>query len=337
VATINLARTGQAGGTGDALALFLRLGISELISAFDTECVFKNYVRTRNITGGRSAKFPVTGRASAAYHTPGVNIAEMDTNVPSDMAEEEINLDALIVAPQKIYDLDQAMAYYDVRQDLTHQAGEALSIDWDQRAARVIYAAAQRSTPQLAKAINADRVGTALTLSAGYAAATKAAKGDELISLIGNAKVAMKKKRVPTKDLICAVPPDEYDFLLESTRAINADFNGGGGGNGTIADGSPTLRIKGIRVIESIHVTQSAYTNVTGDRNAEYAQNLTKCRALIWHKDAIGVLTLKKPQLEMTDPSGDFFKMYQSHLMTAKMAIGMKSLRPECAASISIP
>lgn len=335
MATINLGRIGQNRGAGDELALFLRLGISEMITAFDTECVFKNYVRTRNITGGRSAKFPVTGRAQSGYHVPGTNIAELDINVPSDMTEEEINLDALIIAPQKIYDLDEAMAYYEVRQDLTHQAGEALSEDWDRRAARIIFAAAGRNTPQLAKAINADRVGTSATLTAGYAAATKAAKGDELISRIGDIKVAMKKKRVPTKDLICAVPPDEYDFLLESTRAINADF--AGRENGSIADGSPSLRIKGIRVIESIHVTQAAYTNVAGDRNAEYAQDLSKCRALIWHKDAIGVLTLKKPQLEMTDPNGDFFKQYQAHLMTAKMAIGMKSLRPECAARIVIP
>jgi hypothetical protein len=308
-----------------------------MIDAFDTECVFKNFVRTRNITGGRSAKFPVTGRAAAEYHVPGTNIAEMDTNVPSDMAEEEINLDALIVAPQKIYDLDEAMAYYEVRQDLTHQAGEALSVDWDKRAARIIYAASKRTVPQLAKAINSDRVGTALTTTAGFAAAAKSAKGDELVSLIGDAKVAMRKKRVPTKDLVCVVGPDEYDAILESTRAINADFNGGGSPNGTFADGSPMLRVKGIRVVESIHVTQPAYTNVAGDRNAEYAQDLSKCRALIFHRDAIGVLTLKKPQLEMTDPNGDFFKQYQAHLMTAKMAIGMKSLRPEAAASISIP
>lgn len=326
---------GQNRGAGDELALFLRLGISEMLTAFDENCVFKDKLKTRTITGGRSAKFPVSGRAVAGYHTPGTNIASSDINVPSDHAEEEINLDALLISPQKIYDLDEAMSYYSVRQDYTHQAGEALAEDMDRRAARVIFAAAQRSTPQLAKAINADRVGTALTTSAGYAAATKAAKGDELISLIGNAKVAMKKKRVPTKDLICAVPPDEYDFLLESTRAINADF--AGRENGSIADGSPRLRIKGIPVIESNHVTQAAYTNVTGDRNAEYAQNLTKCRALIWHKDAAGLLILKKPTMEMTDPNGDFFKMYQAHLMTAKMAIGMKSLRPECAASISIP
>jgi hypothetical protein len=335
MATINIARTGQLGGTGDALAAFLRLGIAEMLTAFDENCVFKDKLKTRTITRGRSAKFPVSGRAVAAYHTPGVNIAEMDTNMPSDLAEEEINLDALLVSPQKIYDLDEAMNYFSVRQDYTHQAGEALAVDMDRRAARVIFAASKRSVSPLAKTINNDRVGTSLTLSAGYAAATKAAKGDELISLIGNAKVAMKKKRVPTNNLVCAVPPDEYDFLLESTRAINADF--AGRENGSIADGSPRLRIKGIPVIESNHVTQAAYVNVTGDRNAEYAQDLTKCRALIWHKDAAGMLILKRPTLEMTDPNGDFFKMYQAHLMTAKMAIGMKSLRPECSTSISIP
>ena len=147
MATINLARIGQSGGAGDELALFLRLGIAEMLTSFDRKCVFKDKLKTRTITGGRSAKFPVSGRAVGAYHTPGVNIAEMDTNVPSDHAEEEINLDALLVAPQKIYDLDEAMAYYSVRQDYTHQAGEALARDMDARAARVIFAAAGRSTP----------------------------------------------------------------------------------------------------------------------------------------------------------------------------------------------
>ena len=143
--TINLARIGQSGGTGDELALFLRLGISEMITAFDRTCVFKDKLKTRTITGGRSAKFPVSGRAAAAYHVPGTNIASSDINVPSDHAEEEINLDALLISPQKIYDLDEAMSYYSVRQDYTHQSGEALARDMDSRAARVIFAAAQRS------------------------------------------------------------------------------------------------------------------------------------------------------------------------------------------------
>lgn len=335
MATITLSRSGQIGGTGDELALFLKLGIDELITAFDTNCVFKNYVRTRDIKGGKSAAFPVTGRSVAAYHVPGTNLAERTTNDPSAMNEEIINLDALLVAEEKILDLDEAMAYYDVRQDKTTQLGAALAEDWDRRAARVIHACAKRITPQLNKTINADRIGTTRVLSAGYAAASKQAKGDELVSAIGDIKVAMVKKRVPTRDLVCVVTPDEYDFLLEGSRVLNTDF--GGGANGGITGDRGTLRVKGIPIVESVHVTQPAYTNVTGDRNLDYQQNLTKARALIFHKDAIGVLTLKRPQMEMTDPNGDFFKMYQAHLMLGKMAIGMKSLRPECAAVIETP
>lgn len=329
-----LARQGQIAGTGDPTALFLKLGINEMISAFERECIFKNFVRTRNITRGKSAAFPVSGRAVGRYHTPGTPILGSG-NAPSDNNEEVINLDALIIADEVIYDLDEAMSYYDVRQDRTTELGRALARDWDARAARVIHACAKRTTPQLAKAINADRIGQTQVLSAGYAAANKQAKGDELISAIGNLKVAMKKKDVPTNNLVLMVPPDEYDFLNESSKATNRDFTSGS--NGGIDDGR-ILRIKGIPVYESNHVIQPAYTNVANsDRNIDYQQNLTKCRGLLFHRDAIGVLTLKAPQMEMTDPKGDFYKMYQATLMLAKMAIGMKSLRPECAAVIEVP
>ncbi len=305
-----------------------------MISSFERNCIFKNWVRTRTITRGKSAAFPISGRAVGRYHVPGTPILGSG-NAPSDNAEEVINLDALIIADEVIYDLDEAMSYYDVRQDRTTELGRALARDWDARAARVIHACAKRTTPQLAKAINADRVGQVAVLSAGYAAANKQAKGDELISAIGNMKVSMKKKDVPTDSLVFVCPPDEYDFLNESSKATNRDFTSGS--NGGIDDGR-ILRIKGIPVYESNHVTQAAYTNVANsDRNADYQQNLTKCRGLLFHRDAIGCLTLKAPQLEMTAPSGDFFKMYQATLMLAKMAIGMKSLRPECAAVIEVP
>jgi hypothetical protein len=324
-------------GTGDPTALFLKLGINEMLSAFARNCIFKDWVRTRTITKGKSAAFPISGRAVGRYHTPGTPILG-EGNGPSDNAEEIINLDALIIADEVINDIDEAMSYFDVRQDRTTELGRALARDWDARAARVIHAAAKTTTPQLAKAINADRIGQTAVLSSGaggYVLANKQAKGDELISVIGSLKVNMKKKDVPTDNLVLVCPPDEYDFLNESSKATNRDFTSGN--NGGIDDGR-VLRIKGIPVYESNHVTQAAYTNVAGsDRNAAYQQDLTKCRGLLFHRDAIGVLTLKAPQLEMTAPSGDFFKMYQATLLLAKMAIGMSKLRPECAAVIEIP
>jgi hypothetical protein len=343
VTSIALSRLGQVRGTGDNFALFLKLGMSEVLTAFDRKTVFTGRVKERSIRGGHSARFKVTGRREAGYHVPGTPITNIPTdgsnpnpsNAPSDRNEEIINLDGLMIAPDTIYDLDELMEDVQYRQDTMHQLGEALARQKDARIARVLYAAAKGTTEPLAKASNAGRTGTARTLSAGYAAASKQAKGDELASVIGDIKVAMQKKDVPVDDMVVVVPPDEYDFLNEGSKVINADFNQGAS-NGTYGGGM-IGRVKGLPVMWSNHVTQAAYTNTVYDRNAAYQQNLSKCRALIFHKDAMGCLTLRRPQLQMTAPNGDYNVVYQAQLIVARMAIGMGVLRRECAACIEIP
>ena len=335
MATANLDRLGQIQGAGDTSALFLKLGMTELLDAFDRACVFKGKVKERNISGGKSAAFQITGKATAAYHVPGQPILGA-TNSPGDRNERTINLDGLMIADQVIYDLDEAMNYVDVRQDITHQLGQALAREWDARVARVLYGAAKTTTEPLAKASNSGRIGQSQTLSAGYAAATNSAKGDELIAKIAALKIAMQKKDVPTDSLLAVVGPDEYDYLLDSTRAINADFNGRTGDNGTFGEGR-IMRVKGIPVITSNHVTQAAYTNGTYDKNTDYQQDLSKCKAIVFHRDAMGVLTLRSPGLQITPQGGDFNIMYQASLMVARMAIGMGKLRPECAGVIELP
>lgn len=341
---ITPSRLGQVkGSAADNYALFLKLGMSEVLTAFDRKTVFTGRVKERSIRGGHSARFKVTGRRTAGYHTPGTPITNVPTdannpnpsNAPSDRNEEVINLDGLLVAPDTVYDLDDLMEDVQYRQDMMHQLGEALAREKDARIARIIYAAAKRTTEPLGKASNAGRTGTARTLSAGYATASKTAKGDELASVIGDIKVALQKKDVPVDDLVVVVPPDEFDYLNEGSKVINADYNQGSP-NGTYGAGS-IGRVKGLPVMWSNHVTQSAYTLQTFDRNTAYAQNLSKCRALIFHRDCMGVLTLRRPQLQMTDPGGDYNVVYQSQLFVARMAIGMGILRAECAAVIEVP
>jgi len=387
--------------------------MTEVLDAFDRTCVFKDRVQQRNIRGGKSAAFRITGRSTARYHTPGTQILGQGHYGAGDGNERIINLDGLMIADEVIYDLDELKDYVSLRQNITHQLGQALAREWDSRVARVLYAAAKDNTEPLASAgasvtgsiatttltvtavssgrlipgmrisgsgvsagttileqltqtnndnlglrgtyrvsisqtaasttitatggPNSGRVGQAETLSGGYASATRSAKGDELIALISRLKVRMKEKDVPTDNLVAVFPPDEYDCLLDSTRALNADFNGGGGSNGTFADGR-ILRVKGIPIIESNHVTQPPYFNVSGlDLNADYQQDLSKCRGIIFHRDAMGVLTLRNIGLQVTAPGGDFNIMYQSSLMVARMALGMGKLRSECAAVIELP
>ena len=341
----DLARSGQVKGSGGSWghttsldgwrALFLKLGSTEVLDAFLRNCVFKGKTRERNIRGGKSVAFPITGRMEAKYHRPGDPILGQ-TNEPSALNEKVIELDELMISDIAISQLDELMNYYDVRQYYTKELGRALAYEYDKRVARLIFAAAANTTEPLNKAVNSGRTGTAVTLGTAYttAGATNQAKGDELVEKLFDVRVAFEKKDVPTDNLYGVFTPEDYFLISQSSRAINTDFNGYNAPNGTIAQGE-TMRVAGIPIYMSNHVEQSAYTLQSGDKNADYAQDLTKCKGLVFHRDAVGVVTLLSPSLQMTGP--EFRVQYQADLLVARQAIGMNWLRSECAASISIP
>ncbi|GDX76281.1 hypothetical protein LBMAG41_13570 [Cyanobium sp.] len=331
-----LARLGQVRGTGEVDAIFKSLGQSEILNAMKRECLFERFVKTRNIKRGKSAEFQITGRATAAYVTPGVPLlGGLGGNSPSDKNVKTIAVDGLMAADQAIYSLDELMDYADVRSEYFEQLGIALAWERDKRIARILFAAANSTTEPLARTINTGRIGFKKTLTAGYATASKQAKGDELASALGDIKVAMRKKDVPASTLVCVVPPDEYDCLNEGTRVINTDFNGGQS-NGSIASGA-VGRVKGIPIYESNHLIQPPYTLSAFDKNPDYAQDLTKLRALVFSREAVGMLTLRAPKFQMTSKDGDFDIQYQATLGVATQSIGIGRLRDECAACIVIP
>ena len=332
-----------ASGLDKDRALMLKLGSAEILDAFLTSCIFKGKTRERNIRGGKSVAFPILGKQSARYHKPGTPILG-EGNAPSDINERVISLDALMIADKAIYNTDELMTYFDVRQDYTRQLGQSLAVEWDKRVARMIYAAATNTTEPLNKdgssspkgpTDNTGRIGSVVTLPAGYgSAATKQAKGDFLVDAITDARIALEKKDVGIEGMYAVCTPEAFFEITSSSRAINADFNGAGGGNGTIANGV-TAQVMGIPLYMSNHVEQPDYTLVAGDYNADYAQDLSKCKILVFHREAVGVLTLLQPSLQLTGP--EFRVQFQSDLMVARQAIGMGVLRAECAVAIETP
>lgn len=345
MADADLSRLGQVKGTGGSWAagataqdgyraLFLKLGSAEVLSAFEEYCVFKGKTKERNIRGGKSMAFPITGKQEASYHQPGTEITG-GTNDPSDLNERVLTLDSLMIADKAIAEVDELMAYWPARQEITRELGRALAYEYDKRVARIVYAAATNTTEPLAKSINTGRIGATVTLGTDYtdAGATRQAQGDALVEAIFDARIAMEKKDVPTDNLYAVFGPEDYYAITMSSRAINTEFNGGNGSNGTIADGR-TMQVAGIPIFSSNHVTQPSYTLVAGDCNAEYAQDLSKCKGLVFHKDCAGVLTLLSPALQVT--SGDWNVSHQSTLLVARQNIGMGVLRSECAVDISV-
>jgi hypothetical protein len=200
-----------------------------------------------------------------------------------------------------------------------------------------LFASANTTTEPLAKAHNTGRTGDKITLSAGFAAATNEAKGDELYAAIKAMVILKQKKHIPTSGMSCVVTPDVCGWLQDSKRIINTDFNGGTGANGTVREVFAGM-IYGVPVYWSNFINQPAYTLQAGDNaNSEYAQDLSKCQALIYHRDSMGILNLRQPKLQMTASGGDYNVVYQSQLLVTSMAIGMGKLSPECAGAIVTP
>ena len=316
-------------------AMFLKLGSAEVLDAFMTNCVFKGKTRERNIRGGKSVAFPLTGKMSARYHQPGTQILGQG-NDPSDLNERVIELDSLMISDAAIYQMDELMNYYDVRQIYTKELGRALAYEYDKRVARIIYAAASNSTEPLDKTVNTGRTGNVITLAdtgAEFDAKTRQERGDVLVDAIFDARVEFEKKDVSIDNMYAVFAPDDFYCITQSSRAINVDFNGNNGSNGTIAGGE-TARIAGIPLYSSNHVTQANYALVSGDVNADYAQDLSNTRGLIFHRDAVGVVSLLSPSLQMT--GSEFRVQYQSDLLVARQALGIGQLRAECATAIDV-
>ena len=354
--TVALQRLGQikgdaatweagAGKLDKDRAMFLKLGSAEVLDAFMTNCVFKGKTRERNIRGGKSVAFPITGKMAARYHQPGTAITG-SPNDPSDINERIIELDALMVADAAVYQMDELMNYYDVRQIYTKELGRALAYEYDKRVARIIYAAASNSTEPLAKdgsnsgakgpQDNTGRTGNLITLGdtgSAFDAKTRQARGDILVDAIFDARVEFEKKDVSIDNMYAVFAPDDYYCITQSSRAINVDFNGNNGSNGTIAQGE-TARIAGIPLYSSNHVTQPSYSLVAGDVNGDYAQDLSNTRGLIFHRDAVGVVSLLSPSLQLT--GNEYRVQYQADLMVARQALGIGQLRAECACAINV-
>ena len=301
----------------------------EVLTAFSENNVFSDALHTvRTISSGKSAQFPVTGTATAAYHTPG----NLLTGGAILHNEKVINIDDLLIAQSFVANIDELMNHYDVRAIYASELGKALAKRYDQNVAKTIANASRASTT-----LTGGSGGTVLTLANGNTASSDVT-GDELAAAIYDIAQAFDERDIPKTDRFVVLPPAEYYKLPESaTRTISTDFNPGG--NGSFASGT-VLQVAGMPVIMSNNISQEnkppggSDANELGGSNNTYAGDDSKTIGLVFHKSAVGTVKLLDLQTEMS--GSDYGVMYQGTLMVAKYALGHGILRPEAAATIKL-
>lgn len=293
--------------------LFLKVFAGEVLTAFDETNVMKDLHVSRTIASGKSAQFPVTGKANAAYHTVGTPLLGTQAIKHN---EKVINIDDVLIADTFIANIDEAKNHYDVRAEYSRLLGMALAKEFDTRTMRVGVLAARS-----AATITGGNGGSALTDSDADT------DGASLAASIFEAAKVMDEKDVPENDRVAIVKPAQYYNLVQTTNVINRDW----GGAGVYADGT-VLRVAGIQIVKSNNVPSTNIAAATAGENNTYHGNFSTTVALVMQKSAIGTVKLMDLAVEQT--SGDYNIMYQGTLMSAKYAMGHGILRPECAVEI---
>lgn len=356
----DVSRLGQTNLTGDVRDLFLKLYAGEVLTSFEAKNIMMPLVRTRTITKGKSASFPMLGRTTAEYHTPGNEI----TGGKIRASERIVTIDDLLISSQFIANIDEAINHYDVRSTYSKEAGIALATEADKNILRTAIkgALATNATRAAAlvqdyKAFTEEDFTDNITIGTTAGDATDPAK---IAKAIFDARKEMDKKNVPyDSGAVVVLPPDQYYALLDVTDGnklvyMNRDF----GGNGSIASGV-VPSIAGMPVVMSNHLVPSdlietgatnkgqskgnrplANTAGSGRTTAYDITNTTtdgvnlvdiaaKVRGLIMTKDAVATVKLMDLGVE-----SEYQINRQGTLMVAKYAMGHNVLRPACSVAL---
>ena len=317
------ASIGRANAGGSEDALFLKVFAGEVLTSFERASVTQGADMVRTISNGKSASFPVMGRTTAAYHTPGAEITGTDVN----HNEKVILINDLLVSSAFLSNLEEAKNHWDVRSAYSTEIGRALAFIKDKHILQTIGLASQAA----ANVSDSGYPGGTTITNTDIANATDATSANGFIAALFDAATALDNNYVPKEGRICFLDPTMYYKLSNATNAINVDFSG----QGSIATGQ-VARIAGIElrpmphfVKDDVGTSDADAGSATQGGSTPQSVNLTNYEGLVCHPSAVGTVKLLDLAVE-----SEYDIRRQGTLMVAKYAMGHGVLRPEAAVGI---
>ena len=355
----NLSTGTGYGGATDKYALYLKLFSGEMFKGFQHETIARDLVTKRTLKNGKSLQFIYTGRMTSSFHTPGTPILGNSDKAPP-VAEKTIVMDDLLISSAFVYDLDETLAHYELRGEISKKIGYALAEKYDRLIFRSITRGARAASPVSATNFvepggTQIRVGSTTNDSDAYNAGN-------LVNAFYDAAAALDEKGVSADGRCAVLNPRQYYALIQdvgSNGLVNRDVQGtalqGGGG---------VIEIAGIHIYKSMNIPflgkyGVAYggttgevspgnlgshigptpenANATGGVNNDYGTNTelgAKSCGLIFQKEAAGVVEAIGPQVQVTN--GDVSVIYQGDVILGRMAMGADYLNPAAAVELYV-
>ena len=312
--------TGSGSAYDSKYGTYLKLFSGELFKAYESATIARDTVQRRTLKNGKSLQFIFTGLMQAAYHTPGTPI--LGSGDPP-VAEKTITCDDLLISNAFIYDLDETLAHYSLRGEISKKIGHALAEAYDKKIFRAIALAARDSHPITASP-GPEPGGSRIYLGSG-----KEYDAQALVDAFFEAASILDEKNMPKAGRTAVLSPRQYYALVSqvSTNILNRDF---GNSSGNLTSGEGLYEIAGIQIRRSNNLPFKAGTvNAVAGENNDYSGAFTNHAGLIYYKDAAGVVEAIGPQVQVT--SGDVSVLYQGDVIVGRLAMGCDSLNPAAA------
>ncbi len=315
----------NASGDTGKYGLYLKLFSGEMFKAYESNCIAKGTIQNRTLRNGKSMQFIFTGRMQAAYHTPGTPI--LGGGDPP-VAEKTIIMDDLLVSSAFIYDLDETLAHYSLRSEISKKIGHALAEAYDKKVFRTIAKAAREAHP-VTSAPGPEPGGSVIRLGANNQYNAQA-----LVDSFFEAASILDEKNVPREGRTAVLSPRQYYALVSQvdSNILNRDF---GNTQGNLNSGEGLYEIAGISIRRSNNLpfmlqgsNSGSVARVDGENN-DYSGDFTTHCGLIYQKDAAGVVEGIGPSVQTT--GADVKAMYQGDIIVGRLAMGVGTLNPACA------
>ena len=331
-----------------------------MFKGFQHETIARDLVTKRTLKNGKSLQFIYTGRMTSSFHTPGTPILGNADKAPP-VAEKTINMDDLLISSAFVYDLDETLAHYELRGEISKKIGYALAEKYDRLIFRAIARGARAASPVSATNFvepggTQIRVGSTTNDSDAYNA-------QNLTAAFFDAAAAMDEKGVSSQGRCAVLNPRQYYSLIQevgNNGLINRDEQGQG-----LQSGKGVISIAGIHIYKSMNIPflgkyGVAYGGTTGEVspgnlgsfvgttpenasgatsgiNNDYGTNTelgAKSCGLIFQKEAAGVVEAIGPQVQVTN--GDVSVIYQGDVILGRMAMGADYLNPAAAVELYV-
>ena len=305
-------------------ATYLKLFSGELFKAYESATIARDTVQRRTLKNGKSLQFIFTGRMQAAYHEPGTPI--LGSGDPP-VAEKTIQCDDLLISSAFVYDLDETLAHYSLRSEISKKIGHALAEAYDKKVFRTIALAAREAHPITASP-GPEPGGTQIELGV-----TKEYNAQALVDAFFEAAAVLDEKNLPKTGRTAVLNPRQYYALVSqvSSNILNRDY---GNNQGNLNSGEGLVEIAGIQIKRSNNLPFLAGTvnSQSGENNAYNGDFSTHC-GLIYQRDAAGIVEAVGPQVQVT--GGDVSVLYQGDVMVGRLAMGVGTLNPAAAIELT--